>query len=155
MRGVYTVVFQRVAVTAAQDLFLLVTSSTVPIEILRCEIGQNSDFGDAQDELLAIRHRTGMTTNGSGGSTPTPNPTHGTTAASGVTAHANDTTASSAGTILEAYESDFNVRSGYLWVMTPEERIVVAASSKWALNLPAAPADSLTMSGTVVYRELF
>lgn len=147
---VYRVTFDRVAVTAAQDLFLLITASGVPIEILSIDIDQSSDFGDAQAEGGAVRMRQGMTTNGSGGSTPTP---VGPGTAS-TTAHANDTTASSAGTIVEWEDLAFNWQSGFHWRATPVEQMPVPASAKWALNLPVAPADSLTVSGVVRFREL-
>lgn len=151
--GTYSVVSQRVAVTAAQDLALLVTGSGSPIEIVYAYVGQSSDFGDAQDELLALRWRTGMTTNGSGGSAPTPQIIRG-DAACAATARVNDTTASSTGTILELHEECWNVRAGWVYFPPPESRIKIGVSAKLALNLPVAPADSLTVSITIVFREL-
>jgi hypothetical protein len=153
-RGLYSAVFQGVAVTAAQDAFLLITTSSVPIDIHYISLGQSSDAGDAQDELLRVRLRRGMTTNGSGGTTPTGQLLTGGDAAVATTVHANDTTASSAGTIVELWEECFNVRAGWIWCPTPAMRIRVPISGKFAVNLPAAPADSLTMSGTIVWEEL-
>jgi len=154
MGRVYTAVFQAAAVSAAQDLFMLLASSTVPIKIHAIYIGQSSDAGDAQDELLRITLKRGMSTSGSGGSTPTPVALNPGDPASGVTAHANDTTASSGGTIVVLDEQCFNVRAGYVYVPTPEARPVVPAGGRLAVNLPTAPADALTMSGTIYFEEL-
>ena len=49
----YTLSFEAVAVTAAQDLFELVAASGKPIDILSIRIGQSSDAGDASDMHLA------------------------------------------------------------------------------------------------------
>lgn len=154
MRAIYTVTFQAVAVTAAQDLVLLIPSSTVPIEIIEANFFQSSDFGDAQAEILRIAIKRGMTANGSGGSTPTPALKSPGDAAAVTTAHANDTTASNTGTIVTLDERPFNVAAGYLYMPVPEQRDVCAAGSKIAFNLVGAPADSITMSGTVTFREL-
>lgn len=154
MGRIYTAVFQAVAVTAAQDLFMLATGSTVPIKIHACFIGQSSDFGDAQDELLRIAIKRGMTVNGSGGSTPTAVPVVSGDSATTVTVHANDTTASNTGTIVVLDEQCFNVRAGYVYVPTPSMQPTCGISSKIAFNLVGAPADSLTMSGTVYFEEL-
>jgi hypothetical protein len=152
----YTAVFQAVAVTAAQDLFTIITSSTAAVVVHAIYIGQSSDFGDAQDELLRIALKRGMTSNGSGGGTYTPVPLVPTDAAFGGTCRINDTTASSGGTIVVLDEQCFNVRSGYVFVPTPEMRSVVQASTggRFAVNLVAAPADSLTVSGTIYFEEL-
>lgn len=155
MGRVYTSVFQAVAVTAAQDLLSLLASASVPLKLISARIGQSSDAGDAQDELLRVRIRRGMTTVGSGGTTPAMNavdPVLGGTATA--TCRANDTTAASGGTIVEMLEDTFNVRSGWIYMPVPEERIICAVSTRLAINLVAAPTDSLTMSGTIVWEEL-
>jgi len=154
---IYTSVFQAVAVTAAQDLLSLLATSTAPLELIYASISQSSDAGDAQDELLRIRIRRGMTTVGSGGSAPAMSPTNPreTLAAASATCRANDTTAASAGTIVEMLEETWNVRSGpWIYFPAPEARIHCDISTRVAINLPAAPADSLTMSGTIIWREL-
>jgi hypothetical protein len=154
MGRMYSAVFQGVAVTAAQDVISLLAPSDRAIKIHAIYIGQSSDAGDAQDELLRIRIRRGMTTVGSGGGTVTPVDYQNSGSASGVTARINDTTAASAGTITEVHEECFNVRAGWVFLPTPEMRPVCSISTRIAVNLPAAPADSLTMSGTIYFEEL-
>lgn len=154
MGRLYTSVFQAVAVTAAQDLLSLLAPAATILKVHYFSCGQSSDFGDAQDEILRIRIQRGMTTVGSGGSAPAMNPVEAqnTMAALG-TARANDTTAASAGTITQILEECFNVRTGYIYMPTPETRPTIAVSTRLAFNLVAAPVDSLTMSGTIVWEE--
>jgi len=154
MGRMYTAVFQAAVVTAAQDLISLLATSTVRIRLHAVFIAQSSDAGDAADEQLRIRIRRGMTTAGSGGGTATPVDIHSTGTAATATARINDTTAASAGTITEVHEECFNVRGGWAWIPTPEMRPICEVSTRIAINLPAAPVDPLTMSGTVYFEEL-
>src|SRR6185503_15805849 len=131
----YSAVFQAVAVTAAQDLLSLLTTSACPIRLHYFSCGQSTDFGDAQDETLRIRIQRGMTTAGSGGSAPAAVPLEaGNTVTALATPRANDTTAASAGTIVQVWEECFNVRTGYIWMPTPEMRPTVAISTRLAFN---------------------
>ena len=70
MSGVYTVQFNGVAVTAAQDLFELVAASGKPIVILGFTLSQTTELGDAAEEALSILLKSGQSTSGSGGSSP-------------------------------------------------------------------------------------
>ncbi len=150
----YTSVFQAVAVTATQDLLSLLAPSGTIIKVHYFSCGQSSDAADAQDEMLRIRIQRGMTTVGSGGTTPAMNPVEAqNTMAALATCRANDTTAASGGTITQIWEECFNVRSGYVWMPPPGLQPTVAVSTRLAFNLVAAPADSLTMSGTIVWEE--
>lgn len=154
MGRLYTSVFQAVAVTAAQDLLSLLAPAATIIKLHYFSCGQSSDFGDAQDELLRIRIQRGMTTVGSGGSAPAMNPVDAqNTMAALATARANDTTAASAGTITQIIEECFNVRSGYIFMPLPDYRPTIAVGTRLAFNLVGAPADSLTMSGTIIWEE--
>ncbi len=154
MGRLYTSVFQAVAVTAAQDLLSLLAPAATILKVHYFSCGQSTDAGDAQDEMLRIRIQRGMTTVGSGGSAPAMNPIDAqNTMAALATARANDTTAASSGTITQIWEECFNVRSGYIFMPTPEMRPTVAISTRLAFNLVAAPADSITMSGTIVWEE--
>lgn len=150
----YTSGFQAVAVTAAQDLLSLLTTAACPIKLHYFSCGQSTDVGDAAEEILRIRLRRGMTTVGSGGSTPAEVPLlrGGRTALAD--ARANDTTPASNGTIEEVWEECWNIRSPFIWMPTPEMRVDCGVSMRIAFNLPAAPIDSLTMSGTIVWEEL-
>lgn len=153
MGRVYTVTFAAVSVTAAQDFFTIPSSSTQTIKALSAFIGQSSDAGDASAELLRVRVRraSGAYTQGTGGTTPTANPHHFSDAAYGGSIHANDTTPGSGGTIATIMEETFNVQSGWYWTPIPEEALILSPSQFLIVDLPAAPADALTMSGRVTF----
>lgn len=154
-RGVYTVVSQAVSIPAtnAMDIFELNTPSDKVVELISAFLGQSSDAGDAADELLRVRVRSGMTTSGSGGSTATPQKTSSGDAAAGTTVETNNTTVASGGTIVEHVEETFNVRGGWIYKPVPEERIFFPPSSRIVLNIPTGPADALTGSATLTFRE--
>lgn len=151
---VYAVTFSAVAVAAAQDLFEITPASNRPIEIVGIELGQTSDSGDAQDEQLQISIIRGHTSSGSGGSAPTPAILSPLNTASGFTAEANNTTIASGGSTVTLHVGAWNVRAGYInWF--PEECRPSATSTNTTLVVrQTAPADSITMSGTLYVREL-
>jgi hypothetical protein len=154
----YTAQFNAVAVTAAQDFFEITAPSGAVVLVHEWEIFQTSDVGDAQEEILRIEtvRGVGSTTSGSGGSTVTPQPIEDGDVAFGGTVEANNTTRLAAGTgSLETLEQrGWNVRGAYMRIYTPETRPVVLPSARWTLSLPAAPADSLTTSGTVTFEVI-
>jgi hypothetical protein len=149
----FVVTFENVAVTAAQDLIAVAASSTKSLILRSAFIGQSSDAADAQDEQLRIRIVTGHTTVGSGGNSFTPLPLDNTSTA-GFTSRINDTTAASSGTAANKHCDVFNVRAGWVYRPTPEEIIEIPGGARLEINLPVAPADSLTMSGTAIFEEI-
>lgn len=151
MGRMYSATFEEVAVTAAQDLIEIVAASDSVVVIHSVSISQSTEAGDAQSEMLNLLYHRGSTS-GSGGTTVTPAPMNLGDAAFGGTCEANNTTQSTEGTILRA--ENFNVLAGYIWQPTPEERIVVSPSGRLIIELQTAPADSVTMSGTVVFEEI-
>lgn len=155
MGRLYSLTFSAVAVTAAQDLFELVPATDKPIRIHEIRVGQTSDAGDAQDELLQINIIRGYTSSGSGGTaTLTPNALDQNDAACGITnAEINNTTQASGGSPVTLLTDAFNVRSGWLYMPTPETRPRIAAGTRVVVTI-TAPADSLTMSGTIIFEEM-
>jgi hypothetical protein len=151
---VYSMVVQAVAVTAAQDFMSVLTPAGFSGILLGAEIGQSTEFGDAADENMRVRIRRGMTTVGSGGGTVTPVDYQNSGTASTCTGRINDTTAASAGTITECYETCFNVRAGWVWTPPPQLQFVWLPSTRIAINFPAAPVDSITFSGVLYFGEL-
>jgi len=155
MARVYTVSFEAVAVTAAQDFFEITPGDDHPVVLLGMTIDQSSDVGDAAEEMLRYKIIRGHTTSGSGGSAPTPRPLDPGDAAAGFTAEVNNTTIASAGTTVDLVAGAFNIRSG-LAVFWPPELTPVAnqGNTTIVVRLMAAPADSLTMSGTLYVAEI-
>jgi hypothetical protein len=154
MPRVYTVEFENVAVTAAQDLFSLDAATDKPIELVALELAQNTELGDAAEEQLRFRVIRGHTTVGSGGTAPTPQPTSPGDTAAGFTARVNDTTIASAGTGVNLLSTSYNVRVGYAWGPVPYGMgFWTSGTSLLVVRLLAAPADSVSMSGTATVVE--
>lgn len=158
MSRMYVVQFGGVAVTAQQDFFAIVPAANKPIQVHALFLGQSTDAGDAEDEMLRIGVIRGHTSAGSGGGTFTPVAEPNNTAA-GFTARINDTTVASGGTGVTIHADTFNVRAGYPLILTPEMRRMwrlssVTANNRLVVRLLKTPADSLTMSGTLYVEEL-
>jgi len=154
----YTAQFNEVAVTAAQDLFEIAAPSGGVVIIHEWSILQNTDVGDAAEEVLRIEtvRGDGTVTSGSGGSTVTAQPVDNGDAAPGSTVEANNTTRMAVGTgvldILRQY--GWNIRVGLEKIYTPETRPVITPSDRWTLSLDDTPADSITMSGSILFEEI-
>lgn len=158
MGRIYTGQFSAVAVTAAQDLFEIAAPSDAVVVVHSWEIFQTSDTGDAAEELLRIQlvRGVGSVTSGSGGSTVTTQPKEDGDAAFGGTVEANNTTqmAAGSGSLETLYQYGWNVRIPREVIYTPESRPSISPSNRLTIALTAAPADSLTVSGTVVFEEI-
>jgi hypothetical protein len=153
--AIFVATFAAVAVTAAQDVFEIVAPASSRLLIREIRLGQYSDPGDAQAEMLSVQIIRGYTTSGSGGSAVTPvnfSPVSG--AASPVaTVERNNTTVAQDGTGAVLLADTFNVMGGWRYYPVPEERIEVGVSQRLVVRI-TAPADSLTMNGTMVYEEV-
>lgn len=153
MSRVYTAQFTEVAVTAVQDLFEIVAAAGKNCRILGVTLGQITELGDAQEEELSILFKSGQTSGGSGGSTPTPVPLNVTDAAAGFTAETNNTTQASGGTIVTHHADVWNIRSPYIWLPPEKMQIELTGSRRLTVALNNAPSDSITMSGTIYVEE--
>lgn len=151
---VYTVVFQAVAITAAQDLFEITPADDKPVQLLGLFLAQNTDVGDAQDEILRWAVVRGHTTSGSGGTAPTPRAVKRSDPAAGFTAEVNNTTIASVGTTHTLHSDGFNVRVGEKAWWTPETMPEASqADTTIVVRLLSAPADSITFDGTLYVAE--
>lgn len=150
---VYSGVFDNTAVSTATDLFHITAAANRPITLFGMTLGQISDLGDAAEEVLRIGVYRGVT-GGSGGTAITEQaydvPTGPTSSAAVLTLN---TSASSAGTLLEVIT--WNIRIPLMWFPIPELRPQVsAAEGVVAFRLIAAPADAVTMSGTLFWQAM-
>lgn len=146
----YTASFAEIAVTAIQDALEVVAPSDGVVEILSARMSQSSDEGDAQAEMLPVTISRAATS-GSGGASVTPRPHVVGHPAFGGTAERNNTTQAGTPTVIIA--DCFNVQAGWLYVPVPEERIWLPPSGIAVMTLNVAPADSLTMSGSITFAE--
>lgn len=157
MGRIYIAQFSAVAITAVQDLFEVLAPSDSVVIIHGWNIFQTTDTGDAAEEILRLQTVRGVgATGGSGGTTPTIQPRDDGDAAAGVVVEANNTTRMTAGggslETLEQY--GWNVRIPLQVIYTPETRPIISPSDYWTLELPAAPADSITVSGMIIFEEI-
>jgi hypothetical protein len=93
MPRTYTVSFENVAITAAQDLVACKGSTGKVCEVNRVWFGPtDTTLQTAQGLRLNIKYSSATLTLGSGGTAPTPQPVDPGDAAASFTAHVNDTT---------------------------------------------------------------
>lgn len=153
--AIFTATFAAVAVTAAQDVFEIVAPADAMVAIRKVTIGQYTDFGDAAAEILSITAIRGFTTSGGAGSAVTPANVSGHTGnlASTATVEANNTTLAQTGTTQTLIADTFNIAAGWFYDPPAEERIILEKGARLVFRI-TAPADSLTMNGTLVYEEI-
>lgn len=151
---VYTVQFNAVAVTAQQDFFEINAPADSVVEILEIGLSQVSEVGDAAEEGLAILLKSGQTTSGSGGTSPTAVPESLGDAAFGGTCEVNNTTKATSGTIVTHRVWNWNIRIPFEKVFTPETTKPLSPSARWTVELATTPADSITLSGYVTFKEI-
>src|ERR1041385_261000 len=107
---------QAVAVTAAQDLAEIVPADDKPLKIIGFVLGNRTDFGDAQAEILPTAVRRGDTVSGSGGSSPTIRADDPHDASAGYTQEANNTTkANTSGVVVDAGGWNVQYVPGVFW----------------------------------------
>lgn len=148
----YTASQDAQAITTATDLIFLTVAADKPIELWGFDIANTSDLGDTNEEVLRIGVYSGVT-GGGGGTALTEVALHELGPTAG-TAAVGTGTASTGGTLRKTIY--WNVRqAGPAWIATPETVITIsAANDPVAFRLLAAPADSITLSYEVLWKEL-
>ncbi len=149
MGRVYTVEFNAVAVSAAQDLFEITPADDKPLTIIGFSLDQSSDFGDSAAEGLGLRIIRGFTSSGSGGSSATPVPLEPNDAAAGFTAEVNNTTVATTGTTTNPWSGGWNIQAGCREFLPEGMQPKVTQANTSLVLRQTAPADALTMSGTL------
>jgi hypothetical protein len=156
-RGTYSVSFDQQTIAAASgdyDLFEFVLADDRPIELVALFLGNKSEVGDAQDEMLAISIISDLTTSSNGTAT-TPRPLDSRDGAAGFTAETVGSTVATTGTAITLHVDTFNVRSGYQLILPEIMRPKVdQGDTALYVRLTTAAADDLTLSGTAYIREL-
>ncbi len=154
----YTAVFKSTAVTAAQDLFEITAAADSIVRIHEWTLAQTTETGDAAEEMLLLTTNRGVgsTTSGSGGASVTPQQVEDGDAAFGGTVERNNTTqmAAGSGSLEELEVHAWNIRVPFQRLYTPETRPIISPSNRWTLELETVPADSVTISGTVIFEEI-
>lgn len=155
MPRTYTVNFNAVSVSAAQDLFEITPADDKPVRILGVVVGQYSDVGDAASENLSIKISRGWGTSGSGGSSYTPSPLDPVDTAAGFTAEINNTTVASTGTEVVLWSDVWNTQAGYVqWFPEGAQPTCSQANGTILTVRITAPADAVTANGSLVVQEV-
>ena len=163
MGVVYSATFENVSVSAAQDLFEFKNvDSAAPYvytlihALFISNVGGTADAGDGQEEFLRLTVKTGYSTSGSGGATAD---VLGVGALGAqnflcpIVVERNNTTVASTGTAYNLHADGFNSRAGYQCVWTPETRPILAGPIG-VIRLESAPADAISLSGTVYFEPV-
>ena len=153
MGRIYTSRFSGVAVTAVQDIFMILTPATRIVQIHEVGLSQLTEIQDAEEVMLLLQMRSGQTASGTGGTTPAMVPQLFGDSACGCTVRANDmTTQATGGTIVIKHSEYWNVRIPYQKIWTPETRPIIPPSKRWTFEL--ATADTFTAAGYIVFEEI-
>lgn len=146
----YSVTLPETAITAAADLFEITAATDKPIKVWGWNISQDTDVGDSAEEVLQVTLQRGVTA-GSGGSSITPVAMIANDASAGATC-TNRTTAHTNGSIL--WQTGWNIRVPLEMWFTPESAPVIGADDDPVTLTMTAPADSITVSGSLLFEEL-
>lgn len=148
---VYEVSLNNTSVTAAITLVQLLAGSSSMLRILRAWCSQSNQTTSAQQAIQIMRKSGAATV-----TSFTPLKLSPGDAASNMTSSTSGTgtNASAEGTDTDVlYRDNFNVLNGWLWVPTPEERIVVPPSGILGLKFPIAPGSAMTVSAGFLVGE--
>ena len=163
MSNVYTVSSPATTIVADATLICIraataVTSRGSTLEILRVSVGQH---GTAVNQQLGII--LGMKASAFGtftAATPAPHALNG--VASGITGSTSvaaasagvDASAEGAGAVTNTIYDGFSNLNGYLWVPTPEERIIVQPDITFIVKLVGTPTTLTSWDFYCTFREL-
>lgn len=146
----YSITLPETAITAAADLFEITVAADKPIKVWGWNIGQDTDVGDAAEEVLQLQLKRGVTA-GTGGSAQTLVAMTENDTAAGATS-TNRTTAHTGGSIL--WQRSWNIRMDSEHWFTPESAPVIGADADPVVLWMSAPTDSITVSGSILIEEL-
>ena len=157
MEITYSAPIDAQAFTTATDIFEITPVADRPVLIYGFTLGQTTDLGDANEEVLRI----GVYRDCTAGSTGTAltEVKYGNDAGEGTVQTAvvtNRGTPSSGGTLIDIIP--WNIRIPLYWFPIPELRIkfsnLAAEGPTSTFRLMTAPTDSVTVSGCLYWTEI-
>ena len=151
---VYSISFFGISVSGISDLLEIEAPTSGMIEIRSVRLGQTTDAGDAQAELLSVS-LTRYSTNGTGGTAVTPRPHnlgHAALTGDGQTYFRNRT--AQGGTPIEVVQDVWNIQAPWLYVPVHDERIWIPPAGILSLELTKAPGSALDMTSTITFAML-
>lgn len=155
IRGrVYTVQTQAVTVSAAQDLAQIKGAAGKLAFITRVEVNATDTSAPTSQELsFRIRFLPATVTDGSGGTTPTPQKTDNGDAAASFTALCNNTTpATTSGTASQGWSGGCNILSGLDY--SPPKPFPIGPSESGTVELLSTVSGTVHLSITITVEEM-
>ena len=150
--NIFTATFSAVAVTAAQDVFAILAPQNKRVKIREVVLSQYTDFGDAAAEIVSVLIVRGYTTASAAGSAYVPLNIDPTGRRASTTVRINDTTLAEGGTAQVLRAGAWNIQSEWVYIPDQAERPVLMPAQRLVVRI-TAPADSITMSATLVFEE--
>ena len=160
---VFSVAMKNQTIVADETLVIVHTASTANaagsvIEVLRMWASQVGT--DTTDQIGVLIGRKASAFGTYTSTTPSPHYlagpasaiTGGTAGAAGTAG--TDASAEGAGTVTDLIDDSFNNLNGYLWIPTPEERIIVPADTAVILKIVGTPTSLTGWSAGITYQEL-
>lgn len=152
----YSVSFEGVAVSAAQDLLQIKGATGKILRIRSISVGATDTAEPTAQQLeLRCRFLPATVTDGSGGSTPTPRRFDPGDAAASFTALANNTTqATTSGTAAILGEWGVHIANGLIWIFPDAETPIVGPSESFVWELLSTVTGTVHLSGSATVEEL-
>lgn len=152
---VFMAPFSAVALTTnPYDLFHITAPSNARVSLREIRLGQYTEFGDAQAELLSLQVMVG-TTAASTGTAITPNNvlrhTGAPTAATSIVGPSTALASTASATVM--ISDAWNVEAGY-WLSPADCDRIVLNPGQRAIVRMTAPNDTLTLNGTLMFQEM-
>jgi len=158
MSGLFKVpIFGATMTTGVQyDIWGITNHATRPTILKGMKLFQVSEFGDAQEEIIALQLATGHGTIGSGGAVGaiTPINTDRGGSAAGFTARGMDTTKATGGTKVAVDPIEWNIRAGSDIILPEEWQIIIPAAVLWTIEMLTNPAGTKTIYGSLLVQEI-
>ena len=154
--NIYSASFSATALTTnPYDVFGLLAPTNSRVVVREIKIGQYSDAGDAQAEMLSVVLLRGSTASSTAGTAVTPVNRKGHTGATsaGSSVLTCSTALASTASAVQIEADAFNVASGYRHYPVPSERLVLEKSQRLHVRI-TAPNDALTVNGTITFEEV-
>lgn len=161
--SVYTVTMENQTIVADATLIIIraataLTSRGSVLELLRASVSQQGTSAAQQLGIIMGQKASAFGTYTA--TTPTPNAVGGpasgiTGSTSGAAAGAGtDASAEGAGAVTTMWSEGFSNLAGWLWVPTPEERILVQPDLAFILKLRGTPATLTGWNAELTFREV-
>jgi hypothetical protein len=153
---IFSAAFSAASISTAgpSDLFFVTASTRSRVAVREVRLGQYSDAGDAQAEMLPITLLLGSTS-AAVGSTITPRNVarHTGAPSAGTAVSAPSTTLSSTASAILMHADAMNIAAGWSYMPTAADRLVLNPGQKFTVRM-GTPNDALSLNGTLTFEEI-